>query len=205
MSAQRKRRGTRSRSAERVHEAKCQTQQGQRSKRSKKTQDRKPSKARRKRTTDGTGALRKSCVSRETNLLKVTSEPHAAAKLRGYKELLHELNNVLMAIEVNTQLMQWKLGPFDGLKRCLIEIERSALRGAEYVNELARQVRSSEDSESGQQLSRNVSRRSRARVAVSGREPTVTSETSENSPLFPEVWSAPDDLLATRVLRHPAL
>ena len=50
--------------------------------------------------------------------------------------LLHELNNVLVAILLNAQVVEWKLPSYSRLKRNVHEIERGAQRGAVIVSRL---------------------------------------------------------------------
>lgn len=50
--------------------------------------------------------------------------------------LLHDLNNVLVAILLNAQVVEWKLPSYSRLKRNVHEIERGAQRGAVIVSRL---------------------------------------------------------------------
>jgi hypothetical protein len=50
--------------------------------------------------------------------------------------LLHDLNNVLVAILLNVQIIEWKMPSYSRVKRNLHEVERSAQRGGLLVNRL---------------------------------------------------------------------
>jgi hypothetical protein len=51
-------------------------------------------------------------------------------------KLLHDLNNVLVAILLNTQIIEWKLPSYSKIMRNLHEVERRAQHGALLVSRL---------------------------------------------------------------------
>src|SRR5664279_5533149 len=53
--------------------------------------------------------------------------------------ILHGLNNVLAAMLLNAQVLEWKLPSYSRSRRYLHEIERNAQRGGELVKRLLRQ------------------------------------------------------------------
>ncbi len=60
------------------------------------------------------------------------------------EELLHTLSNVITAVLMNAQVLEWKLPPYSHLKRPIREIERNTQRGSELVKQLMRRLGSSE-------------------------------------------------------------
>ena len=68
--------------------------------------------------------------------------------------LLHDLNNVLVAILLNAQIVEWKLPSYSRLKRNVHEIERGAQRGAFIVSKL-RAMTDGEITETGGRVSRD--------------------------------------------------
>lgn len=60
------------------------------------------------------------------------------------EELLHMLSNVITAVLMNAQVLEWKLPPYSHLKRPIREIERNAQRGSELVKQLMRRLGNAE-------------------------------------------------------------
>jgi hypothetical protein len=77
-------------------------------------------------------------------------------------EQLHELNNVLVSVLLNTQVMEWKLPSYSRLKRNLHEVQRGAQRGGELVKRLLRRL----DAASGTGLGRASSDIGRSPISV---------------------------------------
>jgi len=55
-------------------------------------------------------------------------------------DTVHELANVMTAVLMNSQVLDWKLPPYSRLKRPVREIERNAQRGGELLKRLQRQL-----------------------------------------------------------------
>ena len=68
-------------------------------------------------------------------------EVHAASVEGVQAKLLHDWNNVLAAILLNTHLIEWRLPSYSRVKRNLHEVERSAQHGALLVDRLKRTLR----------------------------------------------------------------
>jgi len=56
------------------------------------------------------------------------------------RELAHELSNVMTAVIVNAQLLDWRLPPYSRLKRPVHEMERNAQRARELLRSLQRRM-----------------------------------------------------------------
>jgi len=61
------------------------------------------------------------------------SQPCAACA-----ELIHELSNLMTAVLMHAQVLEWKLPPYSHLKRPVREVERNAQRGGELLKRLMR-------------------------------------------------------------------
>lgn len=66
----------------------------------------------------------------------MSSAPAAAS----WGETVHALSNVMTAVLMNSQVLDWKLPPYSRLKRLVREIERNAQRGGELLKRLQRQL-----------------------------------------------------------------
>src|SRR5208337_3401527 len=55
-------------------------------------------------------------------------------------DIAHQLANVMTAVLMNSQVLDWKLPPYSRLKRLVREIERNAQRGGELLKRLQRQL-----------------------------------------------------------------
>lgn len=74
------------------------------------------------------------------NLMAAKSQPASGIVDEEWAELLHGLNNVLVAVLLSAQVMEWKLPSYSRLKRHLHEIERNAQRGGELVKRLLNRI-----------------------------------------------------------------
>ena len=64
----------------------------------------------------------------------------SAQSTQSCAETVHELANVMTAVLMNSQVLDWKLPPYSRLKRPVREIERHAQRGGELLKRLQRQL-----------------------------------------------------------------
>src|SRR5450755_308938 len=89
--------------------------------------------------------------------------------------ILHGLNNVLAAMLLNAQVMEWKLPSYSRSRRYLHEIERNAQRGGELVKQLLQQLgtRCPADLHDSRSCG-DAPSRAGANGAVSSQEPNVT-------------------------------
>ena len=67
-----------------------------------------------------------------------------------WREVLHDLNNALAGIILNTQVMEWKLPSYSRMRRNLHEIERSAQRCRLLLQRLLSCVDSGDSSRSAE-------------------------------------------------------
>ncbi len=71
-----------------------------------------------------------------SNPNSMSNAPAAAS----WAETVHALSNVMTAVLMNSQVLDWKLPPYSRLKRLVREIERNAQRGGELLKQLQRQL-----------------------------------------------------------------
>jgi hypothetical protein len=102
--------------------------------------------------------------------------------------LVHELSNLMTAVLMNAQLLEWKLPPYSRLKRPVIEVERNAQRGRELLKRLRQQF-----GEGGFQLGTAAGQcwRAGALTAVTAQEPSLSAAGTANLPQYPATPAAP--------------
>ena len=81
----------------------------------------------------------------DTEMLEVRQGIHAGSGKglpddAALQHALHDLNNVLVSILLNSQVIEWKLPSYSRIKRNVHEVERSAQRGGLLVKRILQQI-----------------------------------------------------------------